>query len=117
MKKEGKGNVIDIPHFPRPLPSPSFYLSLTHLEKNLFSPQPSAAMKIKDGSYDFYRENTEYLRAKITQASRKMFKVPCEARTKTIIRWLTSKFMMIRQLMTRNDKYNAHVTGGTSLSL
>ena len=55
-------------------------------KKNLFSPQPSAAMKIKDGSYDFYRENTEYLRAKITQASRKMFKVPCEARTKTIIR-------------------------------
>ena len=86
MKKEGKGNVIDIPHFPRPLPSPSFYLSLTHLEKNLFSPQSSAAMKIKDGSYDFYRENTEYLRAKITQASRKMFQVPCEARTKTIIR-------------------------------
>ena len=115
MKKEGKGNVIDIPLLPTPPPL-SFPVTYP-LGKNFFSPQPSAAMKIKDGGYDFYRENTEYLRAKITQASRKMFKVPCEARTKTIIRWLTSKFMMIRQLMTRNAKYNAHVTGGTSLSL
>ena len=30
-----------------------------------FSPQPSAAIKVKDGSYDFYQENSKHSLAKI----------------------------------------------------
>ena len=42
------------------LPSPSFRPSLTPLVLISFSSQPSAIVKIKDGSYDFDQDNTEY---------------------------------------------------------
>ena len=42
------------------LPSPSFRPSLTPLVLISFSSQPSAIVKIKDGSYDFDQDNTEH---------------------------------------------------------
>lgn len=45
----------------------SLFLSVAHsLGTNSFSPQPTAGVKIKDGSYDLCRENSEHLVAKIT---------------------------------------------------
>ena len=39
-----------------PFTSPSFWLSLTPLLQISFSPQPTAAEKVKEGSYDFLNE-------------------------------------------------------------
>lgn len=43
---------------PHSLPSPFLWPSLTPLVLISLSPQPSAAVKIKDGSYNFHREST-----------------------------------------------------------
>ena len=44
--------------------SPSFpllWLTLTPLVQILFSPQPATTVKIKDGSYNFHKNNAEHL--------------------------------------------------------
>ena len=53
---------------PPPLPSPSFWSLLIPLVQIYFSPQPSAAVKIKDGSYNFYQDSVKHSPAKITLA-------------------------------------------------
>ena len=68
---------LTFPHFiacswfllPHPLPSSSFWPSCPLGINLYFSPQPSTAVKIKDGSYIYYRRNlTEHSLDKITLA-------------------------------------------------
>ena len=53
---------------PPPPPSPSFWSLLIPLVQISFSPQPSAAVKIKDGSYNFYQDSVKHSPAEITLA-------------------------------------------------
>ena len=48
-----------------PLPSVSYWPSYTLLAQISFSPQPSAVIKIKDGSYGFHRESTSHSLVKL----------------------------------------------------
>ena len=59
----GWGEVISIG------PPPSFWALLNHLVQISFSPQPSAAVKIKDGSYNFHlKKKSEHLLTKTMPA-------------------------------------------------
>ena len=52
-------------------PSISFlWPSLTPLVQIYFSPKPTAAVKIKDGSFNFHQQNTEHSLVKITRLCR-----------------------------------------------
>ena len=55
-------------HSPHPHPSPYFWPLIASLVQISFSPQPSAAIKIKDGGHSFREENTEHSLAKNTPA-------------------------------------------------
>ena len=60
-----------------PHPSPYFWTSTAPLVQIYFSPQPSAAVKIKEGSYDICCEIIELSPDKITPALQPM---PCSVR-------------------------------------
>ena len=51
-----------------PLPLFSFSTIITPLIQISFSPQPSAAIKIKVGGHDFRYQNTDHSLAKVTPA-------------------------------------------------
>ena len=53
---------------PRPHPSPYFWSLTAPLVQIYFSPQPSAAIKIKNGGHNIRYEITEHSLAKITSA-------------------------------------------------
>ena len=59
-------------HFPTPTLL-IFLLTTAPLVQISFSPQPSAAIKIKDEGYNFRYGNTEHLLAKITLALQAKF--------------------------------------------
>ena len=52
----------------QPNPSPYFWPSTVPTLQISFSPQPSDAIKIKEGGYNFHQESTEHSLAKITPA-------------------------------------------------
>ena len=54
-------------------PSISFlWPSLTPLVQIYFSSKPTAAVKIKDGSFNFHQQNTEHSLVKITRLCRRI---------------------------------------------
>ena len=56
----GRGGDGERRHIHFPTLSPHFFFpSLAPLVQISFSPKPSAAVKIKDSSYDFHKGNTE----------------------------------------------------------
>ena len=64
-RKAAKTAFFQLPH----PPSPPFPLTIAHPTGTLsFSPQPSAAVKIEDRSYNFQQQNTEESLVKTTPA-------------------------------------------------
>ena len=68
MGVRGRGRAKSSLHSPHPHPSPYFWPLTASLVQISFSPQPSAAVKIKDGGHSFREENTEHSLAKNTPA-------------------------------------------------
>ena len=60
-----------------PQPSTSFWLTVTPYLKFLSSPQPSSALKIKDGSNNFHQENIEHCLTEITPVLQAKLSVSC----------------------------------------
>ena len=66
---DGGGRGGEGKNFHSPILPLSLFLTVDRpLDPNYFSPQPSAAIKIKDGGHDFRQENTEHSLVKITPA-------------------------------------------------